>query len=62
MGRAVGVFDHERADLAIVIPGPDDHDVGDGAVAVADPALLTVQHPLVAVPPRPGSSATTSER
>lgn len=50
--RAVRVFHDESADLAVVVPGPDDHHVGDGAVA--DPPLLPVQHPLVTVALRPG--------
>ena len=49
---AVGVFDDERADLAVVVAGPDHHDAGDGTVA--DPALLAGQHPFVAIPLRPG--------
>ena len=52
MLRAVRVFHDESTDLAVVVAGPDDHHVGDGAVA--DPPLLPVQHPLVTLPARPG--------
>ena len=50
--RALGVFHDESTDLAVVVAGPDDHHVGDRAVA--DPPLVPVQHPLVTLPPRPG--------
>ena len=40
---AVGVFDDEGADVAVVVAGPDDDEVGDGAVA--DPAFGAVQGP-----------------
>src|SRR6478752_7426325 len=49
---AVRMFHDEGSDLAFVVPGPDDHDIGDGAVA--DPPLVPVQHPLVTLAPRPG--------
>src|SRR5918997_7048765 len=49
---AVFIFDHEAADLAVVVAGPDDHQVGEGGVA--DPALGPVEHPLVAVAAGPG--------
>ena len=45
-GRAL--LDEEALDLAVGhVAGPDDDDVGDGAVA--DPLLLPVDHPGVAV-------------
>src|SRR5439155_23412384 len=45
-GRAL--LDEEPLDLPVgVVARPDDHDVGDGAVA--DPLLLPVEHPRVAI-------------
>ena len=44
---AVGVFDDEGADLAVVVAGPDHHDAGDGAVA--DPPFRPVQHPRITI-------------
>src|SRR3954462_6019286 len=49
---ALGVLDHERAYLAVVIPRPDPNDSGHGAVT--DPTLLAIEHPLVAIPAGPG--------
>ena len=44
-------LDEEALDLAVGhVAGPDHHDIGDGAVA--DPLLLAVEHPAVALAPR----------
>lgn len=44
------LFDHVPTDVAIVTPRPDNDMVGDRCAA--DPALVAVEHILVAVTPR----------
>ena len=52
MRVVVAVVDDEGPDLAVVVAGPDDDDVGEGAQA--DPALGAVEDPVLAVAVRGG--------